>query len=124
MKILHDIFPARVLVAPAHHEVPLLEMSTNTSQPQPPTRLVEAVRILVTDTHVLVAADSSKGPVTIFQERVSDFHWSGSREKDSHVRTETGKMLAFSLDKGCGCGSRLRSWNPYNTAYSVKDPIE
>jgi hypothetical protein len=124
MRVLHDIFPARVLVAPPSHSVPLAELTTKTSKPMPPTRLVEAVRILITDSHVLIAADSHVGPVTIFSEKISQLNWSGSRNKESSLVTETGKMLVFVRDDNCGCGSKLRTWNPYNTLNSSKDPIE
>jgi hypothetical protein len=104
--------------------VPLAQLTTKTSKPTPPTRLVEAVRILITDSHVLIAADSHSGPVTIFSERISQLNWSGSRNKESSIVTESGKMLVFVRDDNCGCGSKLRTWNPYNTLHSSKDPIE
>jgi hypothetical protein len=35
------------------------------------------------------------------------------------VTTESGKLIAFSKDDNCGCGSRLRSWNPYGSIITV-----
>lgn len=124
MRVLHDIFPARVLVAPQNHGISLEQLTTKTSQPQPPTRLVEAVRILVTSSRVLIAADSDRGPVTIFSEPIEQLNWSGSVRTESSLITSTGKTIIFVRDDNCGCGSRLRSWNPYNTLHSSKDPTE
>jgi len=47
---------------------------------------------------------------------------SGSRDVDSQLLTESGKGLAFRRQDNCGCGSRLRAWNPYKTLNSIKDP--
>ena len=124
MKVLHDIFPARVLVAPQNHGIHAEQLTTKISQPQPPTRLVEAVRVLITDSRVLIAADSHKGPVTIFSEPIEQLNWSGNARTESSLTTSTGKTIIFVRDDSCGCGSRLRSWNPYNTLHSSKDPTE
>ena len=51
-----------------------------------------------------------------------EFDKAGTKMEDSYIVTKTGKMVAFKLDRNCGCGSRLRAWNPYRHVYSSKDP--
>jgi hypothetical protein len=66
----------------------------------------------------MVAVDSPEGAKVIFQEEYVTF------EKDlkgeSKIVTKSGKMLAFKRDTNCGCGSRLRSWNPTRTLNTLK----
>ena len=82
---------------------------------------LEITRVIVTDEHVIVAKDGPEGPQIVFREAYEEFIPSKEAALDSFVVTKTGKMLAFKKDRGCGCGSRLRGWNPYKTLNSIKD---
>jgi hypothetical protein len=73
---------------------------------------------------VLVAGDHHSGPRLIFREKLREFVWSGDKSKDSQAMTVSGKVIAFKYVKSCNCGSRLRSWSPYITMDSIKDPTE
>ena len=55
----------------------------------------------------------------MFQEKIAEFDLS---EVQYFGTTVSGKRFAFKKDTNCGCGSRLRSWNPYKTLSSIKDP--
>jgi len=89
-------------------------------------RYLEKVRLVVLEDDessvLLVAADHHTGPRLIFSERLQDLNWSGNKSDDSQALTRSGKIIAFKYVKGCNCGSRLRSWSPYQTMDSVKDP--
>ena len=122
MKIMNDVFPAFVGVAQAGLVSTVQELSS-----APITAgayQVTKTRIVVTDEAVIVAVDGQDGPMIIFRERYTAHHKSESRTEDSYIITETGKMLAYKKDENCGCGSRLRSWNPYRHVYSSQDPTE
>lgn len=110
MKVLQDVFPAVVLAYPTADPA----LST-------PTRL-EKCRVIVTDSQILVARDSDTGPVLVFRDTPA-VHTQTDR-KTGTVVTTSGKRLEFSLLDNCGCGSRLRSWNPYRELSSTKDPTE
>lgn len=115
MKIIYDVFPAKLVAVPAGQIEEVDQLSIN-----PPTEgsfFVDTARVIVTDDTLLVAVDSPEGAKLVFQEKYSLFV-PGSVY---YVVTESGKMLAFEKDPGCGCGSRLRSWNPTRTLYSIKD---
>jgi hypothetical protein len=84
---------------------------------------IGTARVIITDTNITIAADDAAGPQIVFNERYTSFEKSTSPETDSYVITESGKMLAYKKDNNCGCGSRLRSWNPYKTLQSNRDPI-
>lgn len=119
MRVLYDLFPAHFTVAPAGvlTDVHLLAS-------KPPTEgsfYVQTTRVIITDTHITVAQDSHLGAQIIFNERYTFFEKSTNPELDSYVTTESGKMAAFKKDTNCGCGSRLRSWNPYKTLGSIYD---
>jgi hypothetical protein len=116
--IRYDLFPAYVAAAPAN----LLDdpkTLTSLSTLEGVYRL-DTARVVVTDTHILIAQDSPAGAQIVFNEPYEHFYQSAVRDDDSVVVTKSGKVLAFKKDNNCGCGSRLRSWNPYKTLYSTK----
>jgi hypothetical protein len=121
MQILHDVFPAHVALAASNtftdvHQ--LISYPNNVG-----TYYIQTARVIVTDTNITIAADAPEGPQIVFNERYTLFEKALTPETDSYVITESGKMLAYKKDVNCGCGSRLRSWNPYKTLTSNRDPI-
>ena len=118
-KILMDRFPCNlVAVAPGFTE------DVTTLSSEPPTKnsnYLDVTRVIITDEHILVAKDSPEGAQIVFRETYETFIPSQKSDEDSYVVTSSGKMLAFKKDRGCGCGSRLRGWNPYRTINSIKD---
>lgn len=118
-RILLDRFPCHLAAAPAgkFDDVTLLR----SFEPTAGATYLEITRVIVTDSHILVAKDSPEGPQIVFQETYDTFISSEKSDLDSFVVTSSGKMLVFKKDRGCGCGSRLRGWNPYKTLNSIKD---
>lgn len=118
-QILLDRFPCH-LAAIAAGKVE--DVTTLRSfEPTKGANYLEITRVIVTDEMVIVAKDSPEGPQIVFREAYETFIPSEKAAEDSWVVTKTGKMLAFKKDTGCGCGSRLRGWNPYRTLNSIKD---
>jgi hypothetical protein len=119
MKITHDIFPASILVASPDVFQDFTLASTSSLTNSTGARSFTRVRLVVMedpDTQVvLVAADHPEGPRLVFREVISTLNWSGNKRKDSQLITESGKVIAFKYVRGCDCGSRLRSWSPYQT---------
>ena len=119
MKITHDIFPASILVASPDVFQDFTLASTSSSSLTNPTgaRSFTRVRLVVmedlTSQVVLVAADHPDGPRLVFREVIRTLNWSGNKRQDSQLITESGKVIAFKYVRGCDCGSRLRSWSPY-----------
>lgn len=131
MRVLYDLFPARVLVIPpgdgeVPYEHPRGNEELTVTSAVPHARRVDAVRVIITDELVLIAGDSASGPVLIFRERYSpeNLHLQKLRQKVSRVTTFTGKIILLQKDENCGCGSRLKTWNPYGVVHSSKDPTE
>lgn len=122
MKVVHDLFPAFIAVAPegTYEKVQMMTSSPISEGAYGVTK----TRVVVSDTRIIVAVDHNDGPRIIFSEAYTEFHKSNDRNEDSYVITENGKMIAYKYDANCGCGSRLRSWNPYRHVYSEKDPQE
>jgi hypothetical protein len=125
MKIIHDFFPATIIAVPPNAVEDFKEVTTSVQVPKG-GRYMERVRVIVMkddESHVLmVAADASGGPRLVFSERLSDLNWSGDKKLDSQALTRSGKIIAFKYVHGCSCGSRLRSFSPYRTMDSIKDP--
>lgn len=126
MRVLHDLFPAFITVVPSNTVDDFRSVAVTSSNLPPGARYLERVRVVVTSDDkgniVMVAADHHAGPRLIFSERLADLNWSGNKTDDSQLITESGKIIAFKYQKGCNCGSRLRSWSPYRTMDSIKDP--
>jgi hypothetical protein len=119
-RIIYDLFPAHLSAAPAGL---IADPKTFTSiNSIAGTYHLDTTRVIVTETHILVAQDTPEGAQIVFNESYPEgsFYQSASREDDSVVVTTSGKVLAFKKDMNCGCGSRLRSWNPYKTLYSTQ----
>jgi len=126
MRVLHDLFPAFITVVPPNVVDDFRSVAVKSSDLPTGARYLERVRIVVTSDDkgdiVMVAADHHTGPRLIFSERLADLNWSGNKTDDSQLITQSGKIIAFKYQKGCNCGSRLRSWSPYQTMDSIKDP--
>lgn len=114
-----DVFPAIVRVAPAGHLEDMTDLEMYNEAPEG-TRRVDRCRVVIVQDKILVARDSPTGPELIFREEVKETR---HIEKMSYAQTVSGKILVFTKDNNCGCGSRLRSWNPYgNSIGSSEDP--
>lgn len=118
-QILMDRFPCNLIAVAAG-----FTEDVTTLQSSPPTKnanYLDVTRVIITDEVIMVAKDAPAGPQIVFQEAYETFIPSKDAGEDSYVTTKSGKMLVFSKDRGCGCGSRLRGWNPYKTLNSIKD---
>jgi len=128
MRVRHDLFPANITVVPPNvtDDFRSVLVSSSCSKIHTGARYLEKVRLVVLEDDessvLLVAADHHTGPRLIFSERLQDLNWSGNKSDDSQAITRSGKIIAFKYVKGCNCGSRLRSWSPYQTMDSIKDP--
>lgn len=127
MKILYDLFPGQAVVTPSGTEISnFSSISFNDARYLQNARKVGPVRIVVTDEVIMIAADSNSGPMLIFQEKYdkSTLVLAKGKIRESRLKTVTGKSIILSKDDDCGCGSKLRGWNPYRTMHSIKDPTE
>ena len=130
MKVIHDFFPATIVaVAPGIVE-DFTTVTTNRADVPNGNMYFERVRVVVLQNDFneqifMVAGDHHSGPRLVFREKISNLNWSGDKSTDSQAIMESGKIVAFRKTQGCStCGSRLRSWSPYITMDSVKDPTE
>jgi hypothetical protein len=123
MHVVCDLFPARIRAVPATTSVDPLTASVTARYEG--SRLVDAVRVLLTNDTILVAADSSDGPMLIFREQYdpTSLRLDRTGRTVSFLETVSGKKVLFEKDENCGCGSRLRSWNPYRILGSSNDPV-
>jgi hypothetical protein len=119
MQVLYDVFPAFVALA-QKDSMQLADL--HSSPPTKDTYHLTKTRVVISNDRILIAHDSNEGPVVVFSEEYDQFDKAGTKMEDSYIVTKTGKMVAFKLDRNCGCGSRLRAWNPYRHVYSSKDP--
>lgn len=127
MKIIADIFPAHFCGTQSKRYSSVHELNAITTGKNDVAYL-QTTRVVVTETHVTVAQDSPDGAQVVFHEPYTELYAPEDR-KDKvtgtyRIVTTSGKFLAFQKDTSCGCGSRLRSWNPYKTLSSMNDPQE
>jgi hypothetical protein len=114
MKIKCDIFPAVFVLAGSDFSDPI---TSSTEPTHSSVRRMNSVRIVVTDTHILIAQDSPHGPSLVFKEEIdpNTFQTTKTKGGDTTVTTMFGRRFAFRKDDSCGCGSRLRTWRPYDS---------
>lgn len=114
MKVKCDVFPALFVLAGSDYRDPI---TSNSTPNHPSVRRMSSVRIVVSDTHILIAQDSPRGPSLVFKEEIipTTFHGSATKGDDYTVTTVQGKRFSFRKDNSCGCGSRLRTWRPYDS---------
>jgi len=115
-----DVFPALIKLAPPGSLEDFTQLQTKGDAPQG-TRRVDRSRAVVINNILIIAQDAPEGPTVVFKEQVEDMSQEG---KTSHILTVSGKIIAITKDDNCGCGSRLRGWNPYGSAVvmSSEDP--
>ena len=115
-----DVFPALIKLAPPSSLDDYTTLQTTGDAPQG-TRRVDRSRAVVIDGVLIIAQDSPEGPAVVFKEKIEGMTQEG---KTSHILTVSGKIIALTKDDNCGCGSRLRGWNPMGSAIvmSSEDP--
>ena len=122
MRAIADIFPAVAWIAPPN-SVAVSDLATSGPSPEG-TRKIDRVRVVLLGNNILIAQDSPEGPKLVFREGFTARLVNG---KTTTIKTDTGKVIAFTKDENCGCGSRLRTWNPYgqnSSVFSTSDPTE
>jgi hypothetical protein len=112
-----DIFPAIVFVAPPGLFENILDLDPTAGKPHG-VRKVDRSRVVILDGKILVVVDSPEGPRLVFREAITEYIKNDSANS-YHAVTESGKVLAFTKDRNCGCGSRLRSWSPFGNYLSA-----
>lgn len=121
MKINVDLFPSHFSVAPAGLFENVSEMVAQPVRRSKKVFYVSKTRIIVWESpegnFITVASDSPEGAKIVFQQKYVEMTENNGIYR---ILTSDGKMLAFEKDSNCGCGSRLRSWNPYRTIQSIK----
>jgi hypothetical protein len=130
-RVRADVFPALVAVAPAApaapaSHAPIDPATTATTYGRVNSAAghvqVDKCRVVVTLDRVLVFQDAPGGPSLIFSERIASYTPPPSQRtltirtqatpREATITTDSGKTLAFRRATGCGCGSRLRSFDP------------
>lgn len=70
-------------------------------------------RVIVTDSHLVIAGDSNTGPEIQEVYTVYDFEGSNKTGWTVTLEDEGGEQIYFKRASGCGCGSRLRGAKIY-----------
>jgi len=76
---------------------------------------LEGARVILTENSLLIATDGPEAARIVFFEDFTISDISENPDEESTIYTKSGKMVVFNVDDSCGCGSRLRGWNPYKT---------
>lgn len=121
--VRQDLFPAFVALASADDPVVYTDMTSGPLFPKT-ARQITVARVVIFGDSITIAIDGAAGPKIVFQEAIqaNTFIKGPDAKKDSYVVTASGVKIAFRRDDACGCGSRLRSWNPYSAVHSSQNP--
>lgn len=131
-KVRADVFPAIVVVAPpgAPRASSLRPPRVHHTDPRSDgSELLQSVRVIVTDDTAYIYQDSADGPVLVFRERLAEYtppphprtQRLSSPPREASLTTDSGKTMSFRKSGGCGCGSRLKTFNPFTTQGSKND---
>lgn len=141
--IRENVFPARVFVLPPASPEDDLTGHPKNYVPTGATLLTDRARVVITTDSVFIYKDSPTGPVLVLDSRLDDIiggRKTGMRlvlsdtprtadssatgvdfpaEPLSMLSQTTPGDLVIVKDSHCGCGSRLRYWNPFpSSAYA------
>lgn len=97
-----------------------VEFADEKYQHQDEVVFIEGARVILHENRVLIAIDDETEAKVIFFEKYDISDISKNPEEKSTIYTKSGKMIVFSENRTCGCGSRLRGWNPYKTLKRLK----
>jgi hypothetical protein len=114
-----DIFPANVVICP-NNSIDSLDLESVMSSQHhgiSGAKYIDTARVIASFGVIYIGVDSSTGPVVFFSETFTQ-QTSGINSITRFV-TESGKIIAVSKDKGCGCGSRLKNWSPITSLNSA-----
>lgn len=115
MKVVADVFPAVVALALPKSLEDINELFPKGLAPKG-TRRIDRCRAILINNRLLIAVDTPEGAKVVFNELYVSH---AKLDRVHRVTTELGKLIAFKKDENCGCGSRLRSWNPYGSIITV-----
>lgn len=107
---MSDVFPAVVAVYEAGFLVGKERPFSIIGLSDSPASKFNDCRVVLHAGRLVVGADSPRGGVAVLSEAVLEVFKEGAYTR---VLLESGRLVVFARSKGCGCGSRLRSWNPY-----------
>jgi hypothetical protein len=121
MKVKVDLFPSHFSVTTSEVYENIMELTAQPIKRSNKVFYVSKTRVVLwsdeENDFITVASDSPNGPQVVFQQKYVEMT---ENEGIYRLLTLDGKMIAFEKDSNCGCGSRLRSWNPYRTIQSIK----
>jgi hypothetical protein len=108
-RIRTDVFPAYVTINPA--------LKAQEDEPQ----ILEKARVVVTGDTVYVFKDSPTGPALVYSDRLQSYDPGVPVHRRTRSRpartpslvTESGDQVSFGRSGSCGCGSRLKSFDPF-----------
>ena len=106
-----DVFPAIIKLAPPNSLEDFTDLKPVGDSPKG-TRKLDRCRAVVIGGVLIIAEDSPEGPKVVFREQTQAMAQDG---RVTHILTTSGKIIVVSKDDNCGCGSRLRGWNPYGS---------
>lgn len=105
-----DVFPAVVAVYPPSFVLNYEKPFSDVGVANPEAKIFSESRVIVHKNRVIVGASTVVGAQTVFSDSVVEVF---VIKPYTRVLTSSGHLVVFTRSKGCGCGSRLKSWNPY-----------
>ena len=114
-----DVYPARAIVSLYYGFKD--EAGEEIAIEKNMSRELYAVRVVIIAGWLLIAADSPTGPVLVFSQKTDPSKWKlrTGKGEESYAITESGRLVVFKKDDSCGCGSKLRVWNPIKTVRTL-----
>jgi hypothetical protein len=77
------------------------------------------LKVVATDTHLVIAANGSTGPEIVFIGVLDDYQGFDKTIRGWRMTLETGEEVSITRANSCGCGSALRGFRLYSTLRRV-----
>ena len=130
IKVIHDIFPAKIQAISQDAAIRLnfseFTQSDLLHLHSPEVRTVENLRVVIVEEEgyktILIASDSSEGPGVVFAEQLTQFNPSLSPHDQSKAQTLSGKIVTYEKMEDCNCSSKLKGWSPFKAMRALKEP--
>ena len=113
-----DMFPVALSIYSPEYYLKFEKPYTSIGIADPTATQYSNCRVIVHNNRIIVGADTARGAQEVFKDDISEMH---IQKPYTYIITAHGFLVVFAKSKDCGCGSRLKAWNPYGQIVKARN---